>query len=438
MPRFKIESLKDYARAQRCYELVEQPSRWPSDPTKESDPFFLSGDRFSTAAVKDTAANHFLQDLSLGLPHRALLLREAHGLPRFSKLPGFSEPVSCLLKIREGYRQAPGLLREYVLIRNTISAGVYTVCVEPDSNLVGPLWDNPNPAVCVTGVPVSWVYCPDQYKHCSSSPETQWVEIEETSSYLGRISEIGRADSWSTINDPAQPIAERLAVLETFARHDESTAAQFLVEQLEESDLDPAWRNGLILCTEHLQVDDDHCRERLWRRLLSYALQLRNDTDPDIAPVVYSAVRTSCSLMPTNQIASVLPLLDPPKPVDTRLVALQCTADFFEEQPAVMTEILKPLADRIYELAMKFLDRDWVIAGEKAAIGQNATHALAALGDKRLIDCISLIKSLRISWMTRQVKRKLEAMLTTWISRARAESMPTIRMVQQQVEALSK
>jgi hypothetical protein len=119
------------------------------------------------------------------------------------------------------------------------------------------------------------------------------------------------------------------------------------------------------------------------------------------------------------------------------LVALHCVVNVLEAHPPTSDSSYAALADRVYELASKFLDRDLLIAGEKAAIGESATHALAALGDQRLSECITKINSLDLPWLVRRVRRKLEATLNSW--RETAEGVPApVVFVRQQLDALSK
>ena len=155
-------------------------------------------------------------------------------------------------------------------------------------------------------------------------------------------------------------------------------------------------------------------RTRLWKRLLEISNQLREIADETTKPVVFSAIRCLASLIPENEINQLIPLLEPPNPIETRLVTLQAVANIYEQNPPEDPRAVRPLADRVFELADNVLDRDWLVAGEKAAIGLNAMHALASLADERLTHCVSKVRDINADWFTYQAIKKLESTLGSW------------------------
>lgn len=243
--------------------------------------------------------------------------------------------------------------------------------------------------------------------------------------------------AWAELLNSESPLELRCHLLQRLISSDEDRAAQFIVDQLCSDDLSHPWRDALILFAETAQVSDVGLRHRLKGRLFELASALRESTDAGMRPIVCSAVRTYVSLISPSDADSLLPFLKPPSLIETRLVTLQSIVHLCEAHPTQRAEIPKPLSDRIYELADKFLDRDWLVPGEKAAIGENATHALAAIGDERVRACLEKIRSLGMRWLCRQVARKLDTTLQTWRAEGIDTSEPSVRLLQDQLHLLS-
>lgn len=221
--------------------------------------------------------------------------------------------------------------------------------------------------------------------------------------------------SWDALSDESRPIAQRVAALWAGALTAECRMASYVAEQLVRPDITRPWQDALVLCAETLQFQDDEVRDHLWRRLLEIALQRRRDPDDTASrPIVSSAIRCVASMIPVNEVPQFLPLLDPPDPLETRLVTLQAIVNVFELGPPTADNRLGPLRERVHELALKFLDRDWLVAGERAAIALNAVQALACLGEVRLTDCISRVVALRVNWFTRQLRQRLQETAQAW------------------------
>ncbi len=270
----------------------------------------------------------------------------------------------------------------------------------------------------------------------------QVSDVDQDESY--RILEASEPDSlsaeglWAIARDLSTPVEKRVDALCKLVPLQEQNVARYVVDELCRDDLSSNWRNAVIQLAEHCQFEDDTDRARLKGRLLEYATGLRQSTEAGIKYVVYSAIRTYTSLIAFSEASSLLKLLDPPNPVETRLVTLHCIIHLFEKQPPQDEGLFRNLADRVHELAMKFLDKDWLVPGEKAAIGQCATQALAALGDARLKECIERVKSLGRPWVTRQVTRKLESLLATWEMNPNAGRSDIYALVRAQVDVLRR
>lgn len=243
--------------------------------------------------------------------------------------------------------------------------------------------------------------------------------------------------AWAELLNSESPLELRCHLLQRLISSDEDRAAQFIVDQLCSDDLSHPWRDALILFVENAQVSDVVLRHRLKERLFQLASVLRESRNARMRPIVCSAIRTYVSLISPSDADSLLAFLKPPSLIETRLVTLQSIVHLCESHSTQRAEIPKPLSDRICELAEKFLDRDWLVPGEKAAIGENATHALAAIGDERVGACVERIRLLGMGWLCRHVARKLDTTLQTWRAEGIDTSEPSFCLLQDQLDLLS-
>ncbi len=253
---------------------------------------------------------------------------------------------------------------------------------------------------------------------------------------MGRLTITGPKSLWAEARSTGVPIEGRIEALSALAQTEPEDVGRYVVEELSRDRLPDQWRDALITFAEHLLVEDALLRERFRQLLLDYAGRLRLSPRPRTCYVVWSAIRTYTSLISAAEAPSLLPLLGPPDPIETRLITLQGIVHLFEKKPAEDSKSATELADRIYELANKFLDIDWLVPGEKATIGQVATQSLAALGDKRLADCVSKVRSLGKRWVTRMIAQKLEVLLEMWNMHEDAKQSETFSFVRQQLNAL--
>ena len=246
------------------------------------------------------------------------------------------------------------------------------------------------------------------------------------------------AQSWTVLHDPEAECAEKIDAIQVCLEADEDKTANFIVDELCRDDLPQDWRDALVLFAETAQYREDSQRDRLWRRLLDIALTLREEPDKGQRPVVSSAIRTLASMIPEEDVNGLLPLLEPPNPIETRLVTLQGVAHIFEVRPPADADAVAPLANRVYELATKFLDRDWLIAGKNAAIGLNTVYALAAMGDPRLPTSVSAVLDLNEDWFTYQAILDSESLIKAWCTDNEAKAHSAFDLVRTQLTVLKK
>jgi hypothetical protein len=217
----------------------------------------------------------------------------------------------------------------------------------------------------------------------------------------------------AALHDPRKTTEDREQLLRQLISLDNGKAATIIVEEIEKAS-DARWREVLVLAAEDMQFRLAGERKRLKIRLLEVALSLRHDSATEAERTAFSAIRCYASLIEQAEIATLLPLLDPPVFADTRLVALQSIIHALEHSPPLSAAPLGQLANRVAQLAETFLHPDLLLPGEVAAIAQNAIQLLAMLGDDRAHADVIQVTRLNKRWLTRQLKRKLEKTLEMW------------------------
>ena len=147
--------------------------------------------------------------------------------------------------------------------------------------------------------------------------------VERSLDDLNRSFEELSQTAWAELLNSESPLELRCRLLQRLILSDEDRAAQFIVDQLCSDALSHPWRDVLVLCAETAQVSDVGLRDRLKGRLLELASVLRKSTDAGMGPIVCSAIRTYVSLISPSNADSLLPFLEPPSLIETRLVTLQ-------------------------------------------------------------------------------------------------------------------
>lgn len=258
----------------------------------------------------------------------------------------------------------------------------------------------------------------DDVKYVDSQAESPSAAIESDSSREMESNATPAVDAVTAyeglVRNPATPYEDRVTALQQWIIVDNDAAAQFVAEELQRGDLTAGWRNMLIYAAEDVRFPNEGDQRRVCRRLRELALELRNDTTAGIEQVVWSALRRFASLVPEDEAGSLIEFLNHRSVVDTRLAGLQSILCVFEITPPRDPTSLGGLADRVYGLAIKLIDPDVMTPGETSAIAEQAVHALAALGDSRVRDCLERLRRLGWDWLTHQVREDLCQLQEGW------------------------
>jgi hypothetical protein len=213
--------------------------------------------------------------------------------------------------------------------------------------------------------------------------------------------------------------AALLNALQEWRQEHPDQAPAYIARELMRDTLEGDWRNALVVTAEDCPFSEPEQQRKVGERLLRIAAELRETAGEGEEKVVWSALRRGTSLLPLQDAGRLLPFLKSGEKPSTRMVALQSLARRFEadlpvEGGVVGAELLR---SGVADCAAEFLAPQKFRSGTEAAIALNAVHALAALGDARLERCISSVQALERSWLTGEVRQRLEGLLGAWKAR---------------------
>jgi hypothetical protein len=224
---------------------------------------------------------------------------------------------------------------------------------------------------------------------------------------------------WSVVRDTGSEGNVRISALEELIARRDPGLPEFLLGELERDDLPSPWQERLIFAAEDVDFLEEGDRSRLRDRLYTLAQRMSDPTESAIGQeALWAAVRRFTSLVAPGreceQALRLLGFLRPGQPLLLQQVALQCVQNLFADRPPDHPEALRPLRRRTADLAERFLDPDVVSSPANAALAINAIHALAVLGDRQLSKMIRQARELGKSWLTAQLRRRLEQVRDRW------------------------
>jgi hypothetical protein len=242
--------------------------------------------------------------------------------------------------------------------------------------------------------------------HTASPPPFPYVEWE--SDHL-----------WSVVRDTGSGGDLRVSALEELVARRDPGLPGWLLSELERDDLPSPWQERLVFASEDVDFLEEGDRARLRERLYTLAQRMSDPTESAMSQeALWAAVRRFTSLVAPGreceQALRLLGFLRPGQPLLLQQVALQCVQNLFADRPPDHPEALRPLRRRAADLAGRFLDQDVVSSPANAALAINAIHALAVLGDRQLPKMIRQARAVEKSWLTSQLRRRLEQVRDHW------------------------
>ena len=157
----------------------------------------------------------------------------------------------------------------------------------------------------------------------------------------------------------------------------------FLAKTLNNDKLQRPWLDILVYAAENAELRDARHCAAIGKGLLARSIALRDASEVDAEPVLWSALRRYASLVANREAENLLTFLRPEDRRMTRQVALQGLYNILEIEP--LTDETGKVDERIRSLAAKYLDTDWVISPENTVMADQV-FCLAALAGVAELD----------------------------------------------------
>lgn len=237
--------------------------------------------------------------------------------------------------------------------------------------------------------------------------------------------EASTSDLWRVIHAQEASVRERAACMSELAERSDAKLPSFVVQALDWTNADPRFRDALLATAEVMQVSDPALRERLEGALLRVATMLRDRPELSSERSLWAAVRRYASLVPQARVSGLLAFLRSADALTTRQVALQGTQNVFSVEPPGALAPLSALRERVRELALKYLDADWLVSPENNALALNAFCASAAAGEPELMALTDRLCALGKPRLRAQAAQKLEPIAAAWRARLAISAEPS-------------
>ena len=254
------------------------------------------------------------------------------------------------------------------------------------------------------------------------------------------IQALADSELWGIAKQDAST-RHRAKALEELIRREVPEVASFVVEELQESDLKPTWRNTLVFATEHLQFTEPEQRGELRERLRELVTTIDGESHPRSRLAQEAALRRWGSLLDDKtQLRETVEFLATTYPLPVRLIALQTIQNAFDMKPpsTATYDALESLRNELAATA-SYLLRPAVLerSEEDFDIGLTALEALVRLGDRRALEHVTQCGRMGRRWIVKQTGRFLQETLAAW-TRAEVDSSPdAVAVVREALDLLS-
>jgi len=260
--------------------------------------------------------------------------------------------------------------------------------------------------------------------HSISDAQSGWIDAspsKDTSvaELADGTEQFSVSDLWAQVRDESASIQRRLEAIRKLLGADRENAILYLGRELAHEEIHEDWVIALVFLAEDVHFSAD-CQQDVRDALLRIARTFRRSTKAGAERVVWSAIRRASSLLAPAQANLLVPFLEREGVVDARAVTLKCVEKLFLPAPPDNPESVRPIGDRAHTLAMKFLDPDIFAGGEHALLAQSAVCTLAAIGDTRFGDAVTLAVGLDRQWLNYQLRTRLDILRTSWQSKGAA------------------
>ena len=190
----------------------------------------------------------------------------------------------------------------------------------------------------------------------------------------------------------------------------------FLVSELSKATIQPDWLDKLIFAAEQIEFKDAATRATLKQLLHRHAVSLLQSGRFRSENALWAAIRRYASLVEEAEVQTLQPFLEGKASIATRQVTLQAIHAIFQQSPPKNFDGLTRLAERVHELATKYVDPDLLVSPDNTSLALNAMITLSAMGNRSSVQLTARMREIGNQWLLRRGAQTLEGMLMTWKS----------------------
>ena len=232
------------------------------------------------------------------------------------------------------------------------------------------------------------------------------VAEEQTSSQL-----------WDELLGAETPVDRKAEALALLIAEGSEQVAAFVVSELGKTAIQPDWLDKLIFATEQIEFRDPSTRATLKERLQHHATLLLQSGRLRSENALWAAMRRYASLIEESEIQALQPFLEGKASLATRQATLQAIHAIFQQSPPSDPAGLRALADRVDQIAVKYVDPELLVSPENTSLALNAVVALSALGSRGAISFAARMRETGNRWLMRRGAQALDGLLAAWRSK---------------------
>jgi hypothetical protein len=221
---------------------------------------------------------------------------------------------------------------------------------------------------------------------------------------------------WVQVQNESLSVPDRLEGVFKLLGADREKVTNYVAAELAREGAHEDWIFALVFLAEDIHFPADQ-QQFAKDALLRIAHSFRKSTKAGAERIVWSAIRRASSLLAPAQVGLLVPFLERGGVVDARAVTLKCIEKMFLTAPPADPESVQQIGERAHTLANKFLDPDIFGGGEDALLAQSAVCALAAIGDTRFGDALTMAAKLNRRWLKHQLRTRLDSLRDSWRSK---------------------
>jgi regulator of RNase E activity RraB len=176
--------------------------------------------------------------------------------------------------------------------------------------------------------------------------------------------------------------------------------------------------------------------------LIGFALKNRDNHDSEDESTMFfsvsSAIRTGASMLYSDQVELLFPLLETGHPIDTSLVTVKMISRIFEAQPPSVLGEHKIVAEKMCEIADEILNGSSTkLSHVDVALIQLCITSLIGMGSKKVYQVLEQFEN-KEKWMKSYILHNIKDLEKVWQKRKDPISEPMNEFINETINFFEK